>query len=71
MPKDKHHPFKPNNSKKKVIDVARDLAVAGMSARMFDKYDKPADVATYCIEVAKNILDYDANIDVDDDDTRG
>lgn len=66
MPKSQH-PFKPkpNNGNKKVIDVASDLAVAGMSARMFDKYDKPEDVAAYCLAVSKSLLEYDADIDDD------
>lgn len=53
MPKPNHNP------NKKVIDVAKDLAVAGMNGRIFDKYDKPDDVAVFCLAVATKILEYE------------
>lgn len=67
MPKPNHPNHPPANPNRKVIDVAKNLAVAGMSARMFDKYDKPEEAAKYCIDVATSILKYDTDIDVDDD----
>ena len=46
---------------KKVIDVAKDLAIAGMTGRIFDKYDKPEEVAKFCLDVAVNILEYESD----------
>jgi hypothetical protein len=48
--------------------VAKDLAVAGMNGRIFDKYDKPEEVADFCLAIATRIVKYDADIDVDDRD---
>jgi len=56
--------------KERVIKVASDLAVQGMMARMFDKFDSEQ-AAKYCLDVAKRITDYEAidgDIDVDDAD---
>lgn len=68
MPKPKHaHPHGQDRVDKRVVGVAKDFAVAALNARAFDKFDKPEELAAYCLKVSKDIIDYDSDIDVDED----
>lgn len=63
------HKTKPHHhhEKNRIEKVAVDLAVSGMSSRIYDVLKTPEEISKFCIDVATRIIDQDIDGDADSD----
>ena len=62
----KPHPHdKPHPPIDKTTRLAADLAISAVQVRAFDHFKTPIELADYCIDVAKRVIDRPIDGDVD------